>query len=263
MCVYVRDRQTEKKKTYSARSPSWRTIPTRAAIATPSNTASESSLRAVRYNWGLASISSLRSSYRTSGIFQQHSNATPPPAPFSFPFLHSDVLLLLSVRHWLFPSSLLPFLLLLLLLLLLISFLLLKPFPRLSFRPERQKFHLHNAELQKYGIVWKFFSDCGSKPAVETSFFLCTPTPLAFVAHFLVHPHPPPRELSRAQAIAGPPYLSLSLSLSSVKKSVRVKEDALFNKRSVKTYLTSPKRAVSHCTEQLTFYPTRATTLQV
>jgi len=132
---------------------------------------------------------------------------------------------------------LLPFLLLLLLLLLLLmSFLLLKPFPSLSFRPETKKFHLHNAELQKHGIVWKIFSDCGSKPAVEPLFFLCTPTPLAFVAHFLVHLHPPPRELSRAQAIAGPPLsfflsfslsLSLSLSLSSVTKSVRVKEEAL------------------------------------
>jgi hypothetical protein len=158
---------------------------------------------------------------------------------------------------------LLPFLLLLLLLL--ISFLLLKPFPRLSFRPERQKFHLHNAELQKHGIFWKFFSDCGSYPAVEPSFFLRIPTPLAFVAHFLVHPHPPPRELSRAQAIAGPPPAPppLSLSLSSLKRSVTVKRRGHFNKRSVKAYLTSPKRAISHCTDHLTFYPPRATTPQV
>ena len=53
---------------YSARSPSWRTMPTSPAIATPSNKLSGSSRAAERYSSGLAKLCSHRTSYLTRGM---------------------------------------------------------------------------------------------------------------------------------------------------------------------------------------------------
>lgn len=55
-------------KAYSARSPSWRTMPTSPAIATPSKRPSGSSRAADRYSSGFAKLCSHRTSYLTRGM---------------------------------------------------------------------------------------------------------------------------------------------------------------------------------------------------
>lgn len=69
MCVLLECIETSQGQvTYSARSPSWRTMPISPATATPSSRPSGSSRAAERNNSGLAKLCSHRTSYLTNGM---------------------------------------------------------------------------------------------------------------------------------------------------------------------------------------------------